>query len=67
MAKMSRVQKKTSHKHRAHKRDSVVIPPAKEGQGRDARKAAKRAAKRAAIAEAQFQAALTQENEVNAG
>ena len=28
--------------HRAHKKDSVMIPPAKEGQGRDARRAARR-------------------------
>lgn len=56
MAKMSRVQKKTSHKHRAHKRDSVVIPPAKEGQGRDARKLARRAAKREALELAKLEA-----------
>jgi len=57
MAKQAvRVQRKTKHKHRAHKRDSVVIPPAKEGHGRDARKAARRAALKAERVALQWEA-----------
>ena len=48
MAKQARSTRKIKPRHRAHKRDSVVIPPAREGQGRDARKAARRAEKLAA-------------------
>lgn len=47
MARQARSQRKAKPRHRAKKRQSVVIPPAKEGQGRDARKAARRAALKA--------------------
>jgi hypothetical protein len=50
-AKQSRSRQKMKVGHRAHKRDSVVIPEAKAGQGRDARKKAKRAALAAKRAE----------------